>query len=52
MKWRAPDQEADQKRTWTENVKKNCHAHKLNKEDAMDYSTWKKLIRMVDDQDR
>jgi len=39
-------------RTWTEDVKKNCHAHKLNKEDAMDCSTWKMLIRMVDDQDR
>jgi len=39
-------------RTWTEVVQKDCQAHKLNKRDAMDRSRWKKLIRMVDDQNR
>jgi len=36
-----------QKRTWTEVVKKNCQARKLNKEDAMDHSKWRKLIKDV-----
>ena len=37
------------KRSWTEVVEKDCQAHKLNKEDAMDHSRWGKLkltIRM------
>jgi len=33
------------KRTWTEVVKKDCQARKLNKEDAMDRSKWRKLIK-------
>jgi len=28
------------KKTWTEIVEKDCHAHKLNKEDAMDRNRW------------
>jgi len=34
------------KKTWTEVVQKDCHAHKLNREDAMDRSRWKKLIKV------
>jgi len=33
------------KRTWTEVVQKDCQARKLNSEDAMDHSSWKKLIK-------
>jgi len=35
------------KRTWTEVVEKDCQAHKLNKEDAMDLSRWRKFIKNV-----
>jgi len=35
------------KRTWREVVEKDCQARKLNKEDAMDCSRWRKLIRNV-----
>jgi len=35
------------KRTWTEVVKKDCLARKLNKEDAVDRSKWRKLINDV-----
>jgi len=35
------------KRTWREVVREDCQAHKLKKEDAMDYCKW----RMSDDQD-
>jgi len=35
------------KRTWKELVQKDCQARNLNKEDAMDYSRWKKLIKIV-----
>ena len=35
------------KRTWTEVVEKDCQARKLNKEDAMDRSKWRKLIKDV-----
>jgi len=35
------------KRTWREGVEKDCQAHKLNKEYAMDYSRWGKLIKDV-----
>jgi len=31
--------------TWTEVVQKDCQAHQLNREDAMDYSTWMKVIK-------
>jgi len=32
-------------------VQKDCQAHNLNKEDAVDRGTWKKLIIRLDDQD-
>jgi len=35
------------KRTWREVVKEDCQAHKLNTEDAMDRSKWRKLIKDV-----
>jgi len=34
------------KRIWTEVVQKDCEAHSLNKEDAMDHGRWKKLIKI------
>jgi len=33
------------KRTWREIVQKDCQACKLNREDAMDRSRWKNLIK-------
>jgi len=33
------------KRTWREVVRENCQACKLNTEDAMDRSRWRKLIK-------
>ena len=39
------------KRTWREVVERNCQARKLNKEDAMDRSKWRKLVRISGDQD-
>ena len=33
------------KRTWREVVQKDCEAHKLNREDDMDHSRWRKLIK-------
>jgi len=41
-----PDQEVDQK-TWTMDivVQKDCQACKLNREDAVDHSRWRKEIR-------
>jgi len=50
MKWRVPDQEVNQKNL--EFVQKDCQAHKLNREDAMDRNIWRKQIKMIDDQDR
>jgi len=35
------------KRTWREVVEKDCQALKLNKEDAMEHSRWRKLIKDV-----
>ena len=35
------------KRTWREVVKKDCQARKLNKEDAVEHSKWRKLIKDV-----
>jgi len=32
------------KKTWTEIVGKDCQACKLNREDAVDYSKWRKQI--------
>jgi len=34
------------KRTWKEVVQKDCQAHNLNKEDAMDRGRWKKMIKI------
>ena len=45
MRWRAPDQEVDQ-RTWTEVVQKDCQACNLNRQDAMDRGRWKKIIKI------
>jgi len=35
------------KKTWKEVVKENCQACKLNTEEAMDRSKWRKLIKDV-----
>ena len=35
------------KKTWREVVKKDCQACRLNTEDAMDRSKWRKLIKDV-----
>ena len=35
------------KRTWREVVKEDCQARKLNTEDAVDHSKWRKLIKDV-----
>jgi len=35
------------KRAWREVVEKDCQAHKMNQEDAMDRSRWRKLIKDV-----
>jgi len=35
------------KRTWREVVEMDCQARKLNKEDALDRSRWRKLIKDV-----
>jgi len=34
------------KRTWREVVQKDCQAHNLKREDAMDRGRWKKLIKI------
>jgi len=34
------------KRMWREVVQKDCQACNLNREDAMDHSIWKKLIKI------
>jgi len=44
MKWRMPDQEVDQ-RELGEVVQKDSQAHKLNRENAMDRSRWRKLTK-------
>jgi len=35
------------KRTWTEVVREDSQTRKLNKEDAVDRSKWRKLIKDV-----
>ena len=35
------------KRTWTEVVREDCQARKLNKEDAVDLWKWRKVIKEV-----
>jgi len=39
------------KKTWREIVEKDCEAHGLNWEDAVDRSRWRKQIGMIDDHD-
>jgi len=39
------------KETWREIVEKDCKAHGLNREDAMDHSRWRKQMGMIDDHD-
>ena len=39
-------------RTWIEDVQKDCQARKLNRQDAMDRSRWRKQIGMNDDHDK
>ena len=39
------------KRTWREVVKEDCLARKLNEDEAMERSKWRKLIKDSDDQD-
>ena len=34
-------------KTWREVVEKDYQAHKLNNEDAIDYSRWMRLIKDV-----
>jgi len=46
MRWRAPDQEVDQRGHGKKLCKKDCQARYLNKEDAMDCGRWKKLIKI------
>ena len=35
------------KRTWSEVVREDCEARKLNKEDAMDHCKWRKMMKDV-----
>jgi len=44
MKWSARLR-GRPKKTWTEVVQKDCQAHKLNTEDTMDHSRWRKQIK-------
>jgi len=47
MKWKAPDPED----MVIEFVRKDCQARKLSRDDAMVPDRWRKMIRMVDDQE-
>jgi len=38
-------QEVDQRKLEQKLWQKNCQAHKLNREDAMDHNRWRKQIR-------
>jgi len=40
------------KKTWREIVEKDCKACRLNREDAIDRSRWRKQTGMIDDNDR
>jgi len=40
------------KRTWREVLQKDCQARELNREDDVDYSRCRKLIKMTGDQNR
>ena len=35
------------KRTWTEVVREDCQARKMNKQDAVDHCKWRKMIKDV-----
>jgi len=35
------------KKTWTEDVVKDCQTHQLNKEDAKDHSKCRKLMKDI-----
>ena len=39
------------KRTWLEAMQRDCQVHGLNRDDAMVGGRWRKLIRMVDEQE-
>ena len=39
------------KRTWLEVVKRDCQVRGLSRDDAMVCSRWRKMIRMVDEQE-
>ena len=39
------------KRTWLEVVQRDCQVRGLSKDDAMVRGLWRKMIRMVDEQD-
>jgi len=45
MKWRVLDQEVDQRGLEERLCQKDGQARKLNREDAMDHSRWRKLIK-------
>jgi len=45
-------QEVDQRKVGERLWKKDCHAHKLNKEDAVDHKRWRKEVRDDFDHDR
>jgi len=45
MKWRVPDQEAGQRKLGQGLCKKDCQACKLNREDIIDCSRWRKQIK-------
>ena len=47
MRWRAPDQEVDQRGHGERFfVQKDCQARNLNREYAMDRGRWKTLIKI------
>ena len=43
VKWSVP--RGRPKMTWREAVQKDCQARKLNREDAMDHSRWRKQMK-------
>jgi len=46
MRWRAPDEEVDQRGHGEMLCKKICQACNLNREDAVDRGRWKKLVKI------
>ena len=46
MEYEVPDQEVDQRGHGERLCKKDCQAHNLNREDAMDRGRWKKVIKI------